>query len=561
MSKCYKYYNDEHYSSAQKQSKKKAKSQRNYIFSTVEDGLALLTDNQPSLDCWPRTREDIQVSEKAKQVLDWIWETTESGDKLEMVLRDVLISGVGFLKVYFDSEINYPYGEVAVDVVHPDYIYPDPDATSMDNLKYIIQATPTPLWVIRNGYKNGKYVKADDTLGIEPEDDGTVKNATYNHEGEGQYDDARHQRAWLYEVWVTERATFKDEELEGESDKKEEKYPKGRKIVVAGDILLEDSDCPFTDGHPFIMFENYRQSNSFWAHGDVEYLVEINNDINKIVSRLNDYIRMTAHTYITYDAECGIDPKSLENVEGVLVKKNKGGDFNVNPPPTFPAAVFDWLQTCKSDLEIIHGIREVLVGRSDDSTSGVAINRLQEFALARIRKKARTIDKSILRLGRKYLARVKQYYDPARQIRITGDFPIEQVGPDGMPVQQGFRQYDFIDISSQDFQIPDETGNVREVELDVVLEVGLAASTTRERDRQDALLLFDKGILDEEEVAKRYDIKNFQEIQTRKQQKLLEMEQMKAQVAAQAQTEAMIQAQQTELNKMQFPNQPPTGGF
>jgi hypothetical protein len=528
IEKCYRYYKGEHFTQAAKLKKNGPKSTRNYIFSSVEDALSLLTDNKPSLDCWPREMRDIQIAEKTKQVLDWVWERTAMDKKLPMAIKDHIIAGTGYLKVYYDHEQDYPNGEIAVDVVHPFNLLPDPDAINLDTAKYVIQDTPVPLWLIRERYpERGIYVKPDESVSLSLEDAGHIPaDVNKEVEGVGSVSDANHYRARLLEVWVRDNATLDEDELDAEGNvtrkKGQMKYPNGRRIVVAGDILLEDGENPFIDGRfPYVPIVNYEITDSFWPLGDVEHLIEISNDINKIVSRLNEYIRTTAHTHVILKGNTGIDPDSLDNIEGTIIFCNEEGSVSIQPPPPFPASVFEFLTSCMSSLEIISGIREVLQGRDPASgKSGVAFERLQEFALSRVRKKARSIDNSLIKLGELFISRIKQFYSEERQVRITGDFPIT----DEMGNMSGARQYDFITISNGEFFETDEQGNVvREVQLDVVLEVGVAATVSRSRDRADAMMLFQSGIIDAEEVAKRYDVKNYKEIQARIEQKQRQM--------------------------------------
>lgn len=542
---CYKFYKGDHLTLAQKLKKHGPKSKRNYIFTSVEDTVALLTDNNPSFGCWPRdNRDDIQIASKTKQVLQYVWEVTKMDEKLPMATRDSIIGGIGGLKIDFDSQINYPYGEINVSVVPAKYIYPDPDATSEDDCRFIIQRTPKPLWMIKK-HQSGKgiYVKADDSISMEP--DSTTKSAETSREymGTGAGVDAKHNRAWEYEIWVKDDSEHEEDEFPDEEKgykKGDLKYPNGKKIVIAGDILLEDGGNPFEDGdHPFVFLHDYEQTDSFWSLGDVENIIDINEDINKIVSRLNEYVKNTCHTTIVYDEECGIDEKSVNNLEGNIIKKNAAGTVQVVPPPSWPGFIFEILTVWKQDTELSTGTREVLQGRSPKAgTSGAAFERLQEFALSRVRKRARNVDNALVRVGKKFVSRIRQFYPENRQIRITGDFPITT--PEGQPMmengQQMFRNYDFIDFSGNDLRREDG----RNVELDVILEVGSAATVTRNQDRVDAAWLFEKGIIDREEVARRYDISNFKEIKARMEAEQLKMMQQQAQIQAQANLEAQM---------------------
>jgi hypothetical protein len=483
--------------------------------------------------------------------------------KLPMSLRDHLIAGCGWLKVYFDDQKDYPYGEVAVDVLHPDHVYADPDATSIDTARYIIQATPTPLWMIRRQWEKGKYVKADDSISLdkgENSQDVTVSaDTTHETEGKGSLQDVKHKRAWLIECWLRDDTVVYEEEQddEGNTTKNERpKYPNGRRLVVAGDVWLNEGDDqnPYEDGKfPFVMIPNYEQTGEFWPKGDVEYLIETNNDINKIVSRLNDWIRNSCHTYLVLDKEANVDEDTLDALEGAIITKDKAGQVAVNMPPGMPPAIFEWLKTCKSDLEIFTGIREVLQGREPAAgQSGIAFERLQEFAMSRIRKKGRNIDSAVKHLGELFFSRIRQYYTEPRQIRITGDFPINQPVYDQMTGQPqvdpmtgqpktetvGYRPYQFMEFSNQQLMrpLPQQEGTEPQfepIDLDIVIETGTSAAATRAVEQEQALDLLKVGVIDEEECARRYGIKNYKEIEARILQKQMLRAQMQAQMIPQ----------------------------
>ena len=566
---CYEEYKN--FGTHGKKSSKKASSRRNYIFSSVEDALALLTDNPPRLDFWPRSRDDIAVAEKYKLVQDFHWEVTKMMEHLPLTMRDFFIAGVGYLKIDFDPFINYPYGQMRIAVVPPLTLLPDPDATCMDDAKYMIQKIPMPIWKIRKEYpEKGKYVPPEDSISSRDDDpsfdlartisaDTSGESLGFNPENIG-----KHERAYVYEMWTISDAVFIEDELDEQgkllNKAGDKKHPNGRKIVVANGIVLEDGENPFDDAEPpYVEFRNYDISGEYWPRGDVEYLIESNNDINKMASRLNDWVRESCHTVTVIDEEANVEKDSLDNIEGIVIPKSGQGKIERFSPPAMPPGLFQWLTESKSDLEVISGIREVLQGRKPDAgQSGVAFERLQEFAMSTIRKKARSIDNGILRLGKKMLSRTRQFMPENRQIRITGDFTkqTEDGTTKSMP-------YDFIDFSGRelykqipvmepgtDMQMIDDIGQPvyteEPIDLDVVMEVGSAETVTRNQERADAQFLFSIGVIDKEEVASRYKVKNYKELKERRKQEILEefqiemeKEKMKAHLQQQIQQEQM----------------------
>ena len=125
--------------------------QYNKVAEFVEIMRAMLADNKWGIDAIPNKTPEggdtKDMSSKANNLLDFLWDDTQMQFILPQVFLHMFTKGTAFIKPVFDPEniTHKGIGQIALDVVDPFYIYPDPDATAVDNADYIIQVQPVSL--------------------------------------------------------------------------------------------------------------------------------------------------------------------------------------------------------------------------------------------------------------------------------------------------------------------------------------------------------------------------------------------------------------------------------
>ena len=117
--------------------KYKSRIVANTIHSTLETIYSILTDRFPKVDIMPKREDQIKSARIAQDAVDSELDKRKAGKAINMMKRDGLLYGNGFVKVI--------YNEGRASFVVPDVytVFFDPLATDIDNAKYVTFAIPT----------------------------------------------------------------------------------------------------------------------------------------------------------------------------------------------------------------------------------------------------------------------------------------------------------------------------------------------------------------------------------------------------------------------------------
>ena len=132
----------------------RAKITDNRCFAAVESALPIITDRRPKAELAPRDADDIPAVRMIKRVYDEKWESLGMEMLTTLVVKDALIFGDGYLKVWFDPMLEDGIGDIRVSHVNPDYIYVDPESKHplLDDARFVIYHARTPLARIKMNY-------------------------------------------------------------------------------------------------------------------------------------------------------------------------------------------------------------------------------------------------------------------------------------------------------------------------------------------------------------------------------------------------------------------------
>jgi len=436
----------------------------NYCFSTIETIVPIMTDNRPRLYVVPQERTDEQAARLADAVLEWLWSNVLHMDiKLPQIIRSALIWGTSFLKVYWDSYKN----EIGISVLDPHEIFVDPEAIDFDEARYVIHAVIRDIAYIRRAYPEHGYEVQPDTNYSSLRDEERLETT-----GDWKADIGK--KALVLECWLREPdelEEYVEETPEGPVTKKQPKYPQGRVITVANNIVLRDIPNPYED-FPFIKFEDYQVPNRFWGQGEIEQIVLLQQEINKRKAQIMKNADLIANPPLIVPRDSGVDADNLTNEPGMILEPNTMESRPIwMDAKELPSFVFNLLERSKFELDSITGVHDVTQGRRPTGiTAGVAIAELQEAAQTRIRLKVRIMEAALCRAGFKILQRVKDNYDELHYLRIIGE--------DGRP------------------QIVEFTGKDINFDFKIQVEAGSSMPVNRYTRFQQALLLYNAKAID-----------------------------------------------------------------
>ena len=356
-------------------------------------------------------------------------------------------------------------------------------------------------------------------------------------------------------------------------EEKEMKYPNGRRIIIAGDVLLADSENPYQDGKfPFVVFKNYDLPDRFWGMGEIEQIMKPQKNADDLTNQVLDNAKLTANCQWVKDKNCGIAHGTLTNRPGLIITKNPGTEVRREQPPSIPAYVQQTIEMLKRDIEIVSGVFDITRGERPNSiTSGVAIQQLTQSAQSRIKLKMKYLENALAELGSLWVNRIIQYWKLPRQLRVmvsSKDF--QQATQDMITQGQQFSVQApingqvpiFTSLSGEeidgDWDISVVGGSTMPVNKNVRLQQLISLSQTV---AEDGLPMVDRQTLLEnselpnvEEIIARFDAIKQQQAQQQQTQNeaMLSEQQANIQMSAQAEMQKAEQKHSMEMQKEQM---------
>lgn len=535
----------------------------NLIFQSIQSEVPLMTDSRPKMEYLPQDPSDRPFSDIINKVCESDWQTGNWLYKLTEVIYDSHIYGTGISGMYEPEEVG---GRINYRVRDPFYAFPDPDSLTVnEGGNYYCYAEPVTLSKLKREYPDkAQYLKADltdnDIKGDFDASDGTYKSTIndrtiVNIPGmSNTKTPPKCLKKTLYikdETYLEEEIDKKDGEgkpmvgPDGQPMKEYQqrlKYPQGRKICWAADVLLDDAPIAYDDGKfPDSKLANYIVPREFWGISDIEQGKSPQKIYNKLLSFSLDVLTLMGNPIWKVPTSAGIDTDNLVNRPGLVL------EYEGDQAPTreegvqLQPYVLQLMDRIKNNYDDVQGSSDVSRGAGADGiTAASAIQALQEASKTRVRLKGRNLDAHLQDLGQSYLSRVMQFYTAPQVFRITNDQNANQYFKfyiDNRPDQATGQMRRFAVI--RDYNDQGQEGPAQEHELKGNLDVRIITGSTLPFGKQENVKLatdaFDRGIIDGEEWLKQVDYPNWEAVNARVQER-------KAQMAAQAPQGAPAQA-------------------
>ncbi len=515
----------------------------NLIFRTLQSLIPIQMDARPKFEFAPQEPQDQEVAEILGVVAEADWTNKGWSEQLLEVIYDSNILGTGISQTLGkDNLINY-------ESVDPFYCYPDPEARDFNKrCSFFVTAEPRDIHFIKRTWKDkAEFIRADIldlSKAQKNEDDIRFRSPADRNmvmEGTTPPDPSNKDQALLITAYLS------PEFCEGEFDEEEEevkdetgqpvldelgqpqlqyvqlaKYPKGRKVVMCGNIVLEDGENTYDDGEiPFERYPNYILPREFWGQSEIEQLKGPQRVFNKMVSFALDVMTLMGNPIWLIPSTSGVDPDNMVNRPGLNV------EYDTDPSGAKPERqegvglqpyvlqmidrMGDWFDSIGGAQDITRGVNPTGV------TAASAISTLQEAAHTRIRQKSRNLDVYLQHVGRHYKSRVFQYYSAPKIVRLTGNEGAASYFRMHLATgEDGARRLQVTPYTDRGLEDPTQA---REFEIrgdfDVKVITGSSLPFAKAEKEQKLLNLFTAGIIDEEEVLKGTDYPNWQAVLAR----------------------------------------------
>lgn len=392
------------------------RSVTNRIRPIVRTELARLTSNKPNASVVPASSEDEDIF--AAQAAEQVWESYYATKKVGAHFRNaafwISITGVGFIKTWWDPTKNGE-GDVCYSSVTPfNILVPDLTVIEIEEQPWVINVfTKSPEWVFNNyGIKVAPTTKSASEI----IDNGFFTKVTK---------DTQPDSALVIEIWL-KPGTHK-------------LFPNGGMAVIVDDILVSISEELYQHGqYPFTKFDHI-PTGTFYSESVVTDLIspqrEYNRTKNQIIEAKN---RMAKPQLIA--VEGSIDPAKITTAPGQVIQYKNG----FNPPQPLqlqglPSYVINQLELEVRDMEDISSQHQVSRGSAPPGvTAATAISFLQERDDSLMSYAYQSVEDGMEKIAKQTLGLVVEFMDTPRIISITGvDGAFDSITLKGSEISRG----------------------------------------------------------------------------------------------------------------------------
>jgi hypothetical protein len=425
----------------------------NRITPIITSRVSRKTKNRPMFSATPQGADDkaIDAARVGERVLENDWVEQRLQSKLFAALLWADICANGFLKIYWDSTkgaksqflagpegpITNPatgtpvkpdemdslppelladpavmenikvdevaQGDICVEVMSVFEIFPDPLATSMDDVEWMIEEKVRSVEYCRR-----RYPTAFNGEAFEPVPDSDIPSGiAEGWVGGGQ-------------IFGDNTASYRGVKVKEYWCKPNSEHPNGWWAVWANDTLLR-SEEPF-DSMPYIKFDSVRVPGRFWSHAVTTDLRGPQQDLNTIRTQIKENARRLGNPALMKSRQANV---RYEGAPGEIIEYDSTVQDpapSYLEPPSIPVYVENEIQRIEKSMEEISGMHEVSRATVPPGvTAASAINLLQEADETRLGPEIQQMEQALADLGTKILKLRAQYNNDQRLMKIAGE--------------------------------------------------------------------------------------------------------------------------------------------
>jgi hypothetical protein len=513
----------------------------NMIFQHIQSVVPILSDARQRFEFLPEEPSDLEFARIMDQVAESDWVRGNWTYRLTEIIYDSHFYGTGLAEVCYDAKAKYGAGAVEFKSIDPMYAFPDPDAYDVnERCGFFVYAEPMDVERLKKKWpEKAQYIKADlmDLMGEDKTDLGEIKyrspvdstliSSTGSNDFYKGQDKALEITCYIKSDEVEEVENKSFDEATGEERVEYEqrlKYPNGRKIVLAGSVLVFDSANPYEDGlFPYARLTNYIDPRSFWGISEIEVLESPQKTFNKLISFALDVLTLMGNPIWVLDSNSDVDGDNLMNRPGLIIEKAPGSEVRREEGVQLQPYVLQLIDRMREWFNEAGGSQDITRGvKPEGVTAASAISQLQEAAQTRIRQKSRNMDAFLQSSGQLYKNRKLQFTTAPEVVRVTNDqaatkyfkFHVEnREQPDGSVQKVGIvRDYIENPETGQMSESPQAREFIMRGNLDVRVSTGSALPFAKDQKFNKARQMFLDGVIDEEEYLKAADYPNWEAV-------------------------------------------------
>lgn len=386
----------------------------NKIQPIVRSELSKITKDKPMVNVMPadNTEEDIQVAQIADSICEGLEFNLKLQDRDQELIMWALTTGVGFIKPYWDyrkgtqlTEDTFE-GDVNVDIGSPFDILWDKLAKNWEEVRWVIHKKVRTIDYIEETY--GKKVAPDNGIIANNIFDSKLGNINSFNTFANQYTQTE-DSAIVYEYW----------------EKPCKKYPRGRRITIAGHTLLfyiEDIGFGEKDKSkrelPFFFCNHIEIPGRPNGQSTIENLIPVQRERNRVRSQIIANSCLMGNP--VWVAEEDTILSTLTNAPGGVVEyeKNATREPKMVQPPSVGTEVLKNLEMLDEEFYFISSQSEATL-TTNKQLSGIALSYMIEEDMSKLAPTIRNFYRCKEGYMSYMLKLVKIFYDVPRTIKYT----------------------------------------------------------------------------------------------------------------------------------------------
>jgi len=448
----------------------------NMAFSTINVIFPSISVNYPKIEVMANHPENEDRGVITEAVVNYWWKHYDFRTPFRRATKDFLIIGHGWVKVGYkfverseeigeyerrseldamvaqatqfaeqnpdmaneiptDEEIDAGIPETKMVIVEdrpylerisPFDMFIDPEATSLDDARWIAQRIMRPLEDVKADTKYGstarRSVESDSVFSSGAEGDAKRRKI-----------DPDIERVTIYEFYdlINETICVFSEN--------------------SSDYLIDPKPIPYSFGHPFEFIANYEVPDEFYPMGDLEMIEAPQQELNKTRSQMMNHRKKYGRKYLYRASALGPEGRqglesNEDNIAIEVIDDNQPLQDVIMAVPITPLSsdLYQYSNIIQSDMDRVSGVNEYARGGSPEmKRTATEAAMIQDASNARSSDKLALIELSIGRIARKVVQLAQQY--------MTGEQVARVVGAEG---QQLWFDYEREDIEGEyDFNV------------------------------------------------------------------------------------------------------------
>lgn len=433
----------------------------NVCFSTINVIAPSVAVNHPKITVGARKSEDGDKAIITEAIINYWWRHFDCQKQMRLAVDDYLIIGHGWLKVGYrfveeerqkvitteenaetadptqglsmETEMVVVEDRPFVERVSPFDVFVDPDATRIEDAKWIAQRIRRPMVEVRNDPRYNRQAR----------NDALASHYSKFSSEDGRPRESRDDKDAYVDVWE-----FYDIKRQTMS------------IFCDGGeaFLVNPTKMPYAFGHPFVMLRNYDIPEHFYPMGELEAIEPLQHELNATRTQMMNHRKRFSRKWLYKESAFDQDGRAaLETDEDnvmVPVMSDEPLQAVVSSMPAIvnPPDMYNLSGTIMQDMDRISGVAEFMRGgASEINRTATEAAMMQDAQNARTSDKLAEVERAIAGCAKRLIGLAQQY--------LTGEHVARVVGSQAMPIWVNFDR-DYI-MGEFDFEV--EAGSTQPV--------------------------------------------------------------------------------------------------